>query len=438
MNITFALTKTCAAYLEIANHIQSLIKQEILKPDEKLPSKRRLASSLNVSTNTIMHAYITLLDSQWIYAVEKKGYFVSQINKVTKPFVETKENKQGFIYDFTTKNNDTTLFPKSLWKRLYKEVLANDDFLSKTPGAGLLSLRNAIAKHLYENRGIHVSAEQIIIGSGVEYLLSLVLPLLPCQICGMENPGYHKIATILENEGIKTKYFPIDKEGICFDNSVDLLYTTPFSQFPLGIKMSLNRKKEMIEFLKKKNSYVIEDDFDAEFKMNAAPVQALYSLNPEHVIFLSSFSRSISSSLRLSYMILPTTIIDTFKKRYATYSNTVPTTEQYVLTKFIEEGHYMVHINKLKRIYTQRRKIIETYFENKDGFKIISKDNYSHLLIKAPSILMTEANQIRVETLADYQIDKKQQDVLLLGYSNLRNQDIIPALELLSSCFKSN
>ena len=189
MNITFTLTKKESAYKEIASYIQKLIENKTLKKDEKLPSKRALAQSLNVSVNTIMNAYLVLLDAEYIYSIEKKGYFVSDVFKsTTKLNNEIKESKSLIKYDFTTKNIDSTLFPKSIFKRLYTEAINNDTFLTKSPNKGIYNLQLAISKHINQNRGISVLPQQIIIGSGIESLLSLLLPLLNINIFGIENP----------------------------------------------------------------------------------------------------------------------------------------------------------------------------------------------------------------------------------------------------------
>lgn len=437
MNLTIPLITGKPIYLQIVNYIKTEIHKGTLSYQQKLPSKRVLADSLNVSQNTIIHAYEVLLDSDYIYTIEKKGYYVSDIKK-NSPITYWEEESKTIIpkYDFTTNTIDEDLFPKSIWRSLYRQALSSGDFLKRTPNIGLYQLRVEIATHLFQNRGIHVSPSQIVIGSGVEYLLSLLIPLLPCQIYGIENPGYHKIAEIIHNSNKEIKYLPVDSEGVVPDSTVDLLYATPFSQFPLGIKMSLNRKKEILDFLKTDNNYLIEDDFDVEFRTNTTPITSLFSLNSEKVIFFSSFSRTLASSLRLSYMVLPHKLLSSYQEHYQRYSNTVPTLEQIVLAEFLRKGHYNIHINKLKRVYKQRRKIIEEFFKQQNDFTIISNTSYLHLLVKTKKEYDFDTNLLSIDTLAKYDIDEQNKNIYLFGYSNLKNNDILPALKFFCSCIK--
>lgn len=432
MNLTFQLDKNKPAYIQISEYIKLAIIKGDLKSDEKLPSKRVLAQSLNVSINTIYHAYMNLIDNQFIYSIEKKGYFVNTYKQMPK--IEEKKLKKEIKYDFTTKKMSDDLFPKMIWKKLYNNVLNENLFFNYVEAKGIYELRVAIKNHLYQNRGINASIEQIIIGSGIEYLMQLLFPLINSFNFGIENPGFSKIATILKNNNKKITYLDIDANGAILNETVDAIYITPFNEFPLGIKMSMSRKKEILTWLNNENKFCIEDDFDAEFRVGDSPTISLFSQNSSNVIFISSFSRTIGPSLRISYMILPNNLITKFDEMYHSYSNSVPAIDQYTLANFIALGHYQTHINKLKRVYKIRRKIIEEYFIDKKDFSIISKTNYLHFLLSVPKIISIPSN-IEIKYLNDYDVNKANNNIVLLGYSNIKNNNLIDALDCLTKLF---
>lgn len=432
MNLTFQLDKNKPAYLAIADYIKSEIINGNLKNDEKLPSKRVLSQSLNVSINTIYHAYMNLIDNQFIYSIEKKGYFVNSHKQ--NPKIEERKLKNKIKYDFTTKKISDDLFPKMIWKKIYNNVLNDNLFFNYVSAKGIYELRLAIKNHLYQNRGINASIEQIVIGSGIEYLMQLLFPLINSFNFGIENPGFSKIATILKNNNKKITYLNIDNNGAILNNDVDVIYITPFNEFPLGIKMSMSRKKEILSWLNNENKYCIEDDFDAEFRVGDSPTIPLFSQNSSNVIFISSFSRTIGPSLRISYMILPNMLVKKFDEMYHSYSNSVPAIDQYTLANFIALGHYQTHINKLKRVYKIRRKMIEEYFVNKKDFSIISKTNYLHFLLSVPKIINIPED-IEIKYLNDYDAYKNNNNIVLLGYSNIKNADLVDALDCLTKLF---
>ncbi len=432
MNLTFQLDKNKPAYIQIFEYIKTEIINGNLKSDERLPSKRALAQSLNVSINTIYHAYMNLIDNQFIYSIEKKGYFVNTYKQKSK--IEENKQKKEIRYDFTTKKMSDDLFPKMIWKKLYNNVLNENLFFNYVGSKGIYELRMAIKNHLYQNRGINASIEQIVIGSGIEYLMQLLFPLINSFNFGIENPGFSKIATILKNNNKKITYLDIDSNGAILNKAVDAIYITPFNEFPLGIKMSMSRKKEILAWLSNDNKYCIEDDFDAEFRVGDSPTIPLFSQNSSNVIFISSFSRTIGPSLRISYMILPNNLVAKFDKMYHSYSNSVPAIDQYTLANFIALGHYQTHINKLKRVYKIRRKIIEEYFANKKDFTIISKSNYLHFLLSVPKIIKIP-DDIEIKYLNDYDVNKNNNNIVLLGYSNIKNNNLICALDCLTNLF---
>ena len=400
-----------AKYLELYESITNLINNGELKPKQKLPSKRDLAISLNVSLNTVINAYDLLIDEGYIYSIEKKGYFVSdQISINIKPkAIDNKiEKKESYKYDFTTKN--IFEFTNTNYKRIIKSILNEKEFINKTEFEGDLGLRIAISSHLKTNRGIHVSPNSIFIGSGIESLRS-VLRIINIDNITFENPGYHKLLPIATNLGLKSNFMELDSNGVKIPNYKTILYTTSFSQFPTGIKMSITRKKELIDFLNKTGSYIIEDDFDAEFRIKESPSTPIYSLSNNNVIFFSSFTMTMYPGLRISYFILPDDLKDKYVNHYKGYSSSVATLEQLALKEFINDGYYASHINKLKKRYLNIRKRIIDILEKNN----IEYDNKNYLSIivntkkdskKIKNNLLKKG--INISILSDYDINNKE------------------------------
>ena len=310
-------------YLELYEQIIKLINDGSLKANYHLPSKRNLAISLNISLSTVVNAYELLAEEGYIYTKEKKGYYVSEMPLCISSKEKIEINKPNIIkykYDFTTQT--VSGFNSTHFRKILKDLSLRDDYLDKSPLLGNYELRKAISSHLSSNRAIHASPNNIIIGSGLE-MLENIIKLIDIDNITLENPGYHKLKNIGINNSYKIKYQELDDEGIIVPNYKTILYTTPFNQFPTGIKMSIKRKKELISSILKNNSYIIEDDFDAEFRINQAPTTSIYSLCNTNTIFFSTFSNTLFPGFRLSYAILPDSLLEKYINKYIGYTNPV-------------------------------------------------------------------------------------------------------------------
>lgn len=424
MEIVFNSNKP--KYIQLFEQISKMINTGHLKGDTKLPSKRNLAISLNVSLNTVVNAYDLLLDEGFIYSIEKKGYFVSNQPIVTSPNVEanvSKNEDKKIKYDFSTQTVEA--FNNQSFKKLVKEIIDTASYENKENIKGNKELRIAISKHLYENRAINVSYDQIIIGPGLE-MFEQILSIIGINTITLENPGYHKLAGISKNIGLNTKYISLDNDGVLVPNEKTILYTTPFNQFPTGIKMSITRKKELIKWAIDTNSYIIEDDFDAEFRINSAPTTALYTLSNDRVIFFSTLSTTLFPGLRLSYAILPNSLLKKYEDKYKTYSSTVSSINQKILCEFINRGYYASHINKLKKQYLKKReKCIEVLEDN--NIKCDLKKNYLSILIESDNI--TIKDDIKIHSLSDFDVNKEKSNIYILGYTAIQYNLIEDAIK---------
>lgn len=444
MNIILKNEK--AKYLELYEALVDKINTGVLASGAKLPSKRDLAINLNISQNTVINAYNLLLDEGYIYSIEKKGYYVSSqpicINVHPKTILD-EVNEENILYDFTTQNVET--FPITTFKKTINEILYANDFFNKTHFLGDLNLRITIKNHLEENRGIDVHENQILITSGME-IFERILKLTNIDTLGIENPGYHKIVKIAKNNNLSINYFNLDQEGVVCPLNRCILYTTPFNQYPTGIKMSIKRKKELIKWATQTKSIIIEDDFDAEFRINQAPTTSIISLCPDKVIFFSTFSTTMYPGLRISYAILPADILNLYIKKYSSYSCSVPTLDQKILNEFIKSGKYASHINKKKREYLNIRQMIINYLNKYPNiFKVNIDRNYLSLLVEIKKKIdikkLTEnlkKKQLKIQALDDLNVDNENKsNILILGYTAISKDKIIEGLNIIKKEIES-
>jgi len=424
-------------YIDLYEKIVEQINNNELKPNEKLPSKRDLAIDLNVSINTVINAYSMLLDEGYIYSIEKKGYYVTkQPIMVKKPIkLEKKEIKKEneYLYDFTTSKIEE--FPTTNWLKIMKSVTESKDYLNKTDMMGDLGLRYEISLHLKSNRGIDADINNILICNGIE-AIERIINLTDIDSLVLENPGYHKLAKLNINKNIS--YNQIDSNGVIIPKNRCILYTTPFSQYPTGIKMSIGRKKELINFLNQTDSLIIEDDFDSEFRINGQRAISLYSLDNNKVIFFSSFTTTMYPGLRLSYMILPDYLLKLYKEKYNYYSS-VPTLDQLMLKEFIKTGEYASHINRMKRLYLKKRQLILDLLKEYDNLTPDEKKSYLSIPVKIHTkyndkeiIEILNKNKIKISMLSEFDINNKNSKTLILGYTAINYDKIEAGIRLLA------
>jgi GntR family transcriptional regulator/MocR family aminotransferase len=255
-------------------------------------------------------------------------------------------------------------------------------------------------------------------------MLERILHAANIKSLTLENPGYHKLALIAKNLGFEVNYQELDDFGVSLPKYKTILYTTRFNQFPTGVKMSITRKKELLSYAEEYNTYIIEDDIDAEFRINSSPTTSLYTINPSYVIFFSTFTENIYPDLRIAYIILPDSLYDTYLSLYKGYSQSVSTLEQLALKDFILEGYYESHINKTKRRYIEKRNLIISLFKNDNRFLLEEKKNYLSILVhmktnkkdKEIKDILKEKG-IHIQLLSDFDINHKDSKTLILGYT---------------------
>ena len=341
-------------YLQLYNMIRNDIVNGAYTYNSKLPSKRVLAEETGVSTITVEHAYALLCDEGYAEGRARSGYVV--IFRPSDGFASAARQERSHSTAFHTEHSSFD-FPLSVLSKTMRKVLSErgDLLLEKSPNLGCSELREAIKHYLARNRGISVDTDQIIIGSGSEYLYGLIVELLGRnRVFAIESPSYKKIEQVYKATEIVYELLPLTDEGIDSNalskTSADVLHTTPYRSYPSGVTATASKRHEYIRWASERDRYIIEDDFESEFSVSAKPTETLFALSDhDNVIYLNTFSKTISPSLRIGYMVIPKQLVQTYKEKLGFYSCTVPTFMQYVLTELIDNGDFERHINRIRR-----------------------------------------------------------------------------------------
>ena len=353
MKYTLSKQNKNPAYLQLYKQVRDDIINQIYPYNSKLPSKRLLADELGVSTVTVEHAYALLCDEGYVESRERSGFVV--IFRKTDGFAASSEYRT----EHTAHNTGHTYpdFPLSVLSKTMRKVLTDrgDLLLEKSPNCGCIALRNAIRHYLARTRGIQVDVNQIVIGSGSEYLYSLIVELLGRhRTYAIETPSYKKIEQVYKATEITYESLPLTSSGIdskaLAETKAEVLHTTPYRSYPSGVTATASKRHEYIRWSEQSDRYIIEDDFASEFSVSTKPTETLFALsNSDNVIYLNTFSKTISPSLRIGYMVLPKHLVADFEQKLGFYSCTVPTFMQYVLTELINNGDFERHINRVRR-----------------------------------------------------------------------------------------
>lgn len=342
-------------YLSIYNHIKREIVKGGFLHGQKLPSKRTLAEEKGVSVVTVEHAYDILKSEGYIESYEKSGFYViyneGDMYYSGERVGEKLKNKE------TCPSDSDERFPFSVYERVVRSVISDygEKILDKSPGSGSEELKTAIRKYLLRNRDISVENEQIIIGSGAEYLYGMAIELLGRNlIYGIEEPSYEQIENVYSAQGVKYEKLTLSNEGIMtsdLQKSVaTVLHVTPYRSYPTGVTATVSKKKEYLKWANERNGYLIEDDYESEFSVLKKSEETLFAGDGnERTIYINTFSKTISPSLRAGYMLLPKRLLNDFYSRLGFYSCTVPMLEQCVVAELLNDGSFERHLNRIRR-----------------------------------------------------------------------------------------
>jgi len=342
------------AYLQLYHQLRDDIISGAFGYNGKLPSKRVLSENAGVSAITVEHAYALLCDEGYAESRERSGYYV--IFHADDGFAVPTNTIRTQPADPHPVRSQPD-FPFSLLSQTMRRVLAvyKETLLEKAPNAGCVELRTALKHYLARNRGIYADVEQIIIGSGAEYLYGLIIELLGRdRIIAIESPSYNKIEQVYQAAEIRYDALPLTDEGIDSGalafTTANVLHTTPYRSFPSGVTATASKRHEYLRWASGGDRYIIEDDFESEFSVSTKPMETLFALSKrDNVIYLNTFSKTISPSIRVAYMVLPPKLAVLFDQKLGFYSCTVPTFEQYTLTELLNNGDFERHINRVRR-----------------------------------------------------------------------------------------
>lgn len=448
-------------------HLYKCIKNDIISgrllSGEKLPSKRSFAKNLGISTITVENAYSQLMAEGYIYSIPKKGYFVSDVNAAEKLRQESSAPRTGdstapaappaYIADFTSNQTRPEQFPFSVWARIMRELLNNrqEELLTNSPVGGIMPLRQAIAGSLRDFHGITVRPEQVVIGAGAEYLYSLILQLLGTdRIYGVEDPGYDKVFKIYRSFGAECRRARMDQSGVAVSEleskGIDVIHTSPSHHYPTGLVTPVGRRFEYLSWASRSDArYIIEDDYDSEFRLHGRPVPSLRSMDvQEKVIYMNTFTKTLASTIRIGYMVLPDHLAEKYVRELSFISCPVSTFEQYALARFISEGYFEKHINRLRNHYHRKRDALLAAIEGSPLHRYAStseEDAGLHFLMKLymdmddGEFCRRLAGQgIRISPLSSFYSDPPAETdhCFVINYSYLKEENIKEAVGIIS------
>lgn len=421
-------------YVQIRNGIKDAILCHKLKPGSKLPSTRELAKTLGVSRIVTIAAYEELNAQGYIEARQGSGTHVAHL-----PSVKARERKREktrdepivFEISFEPGYPDTSAIQPAVWKKIWR-YMSSDPIANRRNEQGDADLRKVLSDYIARTRGFLTQPDNIIITSGTFQALDLIaLALKKSPIIGMEDPGYVRARDIFLDRDFDLFALPVDAQGLIIENlprKLPLIYVTPSHQYPLGGTIPVANRLKLLEWAKQNNSYIVEDDFDSEFRYDIAPVPALKSLDThDRVIYIGTFSKILSADLRLGYIILPDVFLPAFLDFKKRGYDSSPWPVQRALYHMIRLGELEKHIRRMRLLYAQRRKILQTTLANlPKGFELVGEQAGLHSVLLCPSrssvdkaIKFCADRNVEVVSLADYHFNSATRHGLVLGYGHL-------------------
>ncbi|MEH6943129.1 PLP-dependent aminotransferase family protein [Bacillus sp. JJ722] len=449
-------------YVQVYKKIKKEIMEGKIPPNSKLPSIRNLADALNLSRNTTQLAYEQLLAEGFVRSESKRGYFVERLpidnystSSIKVNFQQTVKSPSKDMIDFRLGAVDEEHFPLDRWRILSNRILKDSSIYTYGDHQGDPLLRESIAKYLYQSRGVNASADQIIVGSNTQQLLFLLCLLLKNQFhsIAFEEPGYQGAKEVFRQLGFDIESIPVNCDGLQLQTlekaNSKLVYVTPSHQFPLGMIMPIHNRLALLNWAEKQDGYIIEDDYDSEFRYKQKPIPAMFSLNNnERVIYIGSFSKALLPSIRIGYLVLPNSLLKNYKKIKLLFEQSASNIHQRTLHYFIEEGAWGVHINKMRSIYKKKmikiKEVMQQY--TPPSIKLSDTTLGMHIILK---IHTSKTEDELIELAAQHHIKVYKTSIyyetpnvntgfvqLMLGFAGLTEFEIEKGLKTLMRIYK--
>ena len=449
-------------YQQLYEQLRQQIMEGILPRGRNLPPTRDLAAEYHISRNTVIQAYQQLAVEGYVRSVAGSGYYVEDLSlfqgfyhsEQPERTAHTPSKKSDSLFDFYYGNLDYNCYQSKAWRHCLLDAydrMADQNTLSYCDPQGLPELRRELANYLHFSRGVRCCADQIILTSGHQYSLSLVARLFSGGNWkfAMEEPGYDGTRTVMQQNRFSPIPIPLEKDGVSIAEterlSHTLLYITPSHQFPMGSVLPITKRLALLQWAAKSDSYILEDDYDSEFRYTGRPIPTLQSIDDRgRVIYLNTFSQTISPSMRLGFLVLPPRLLERYRQELGFYACTVPALEQHVLTRFIAGGHYERHLSRMRKEYRDRRSATISAFR---ASPLASHVTFSeegaglHFLLRLDTNrsdeelrrLTAEAG-IRLSFLSEYAAvpDPRFAHTLVINYAGLSQSDLEEALQLLT------
>ena len=442
-------------YDQLYRHIAAAIQSGALSPGSKLPSKRRLCALAGVSMSTVETAYSLLAAEGYVQAKPRSGYVCAHLLPPAPAAPASAPEAAPapppkWAYDCSTSAVDTSVFPFSSWARITKEaVYENPGLLQRGHPQGDLPLRTALAELLAQYRGVRCAPEQVVVGAGADYLLSLLLQLLPEQkAIALEDPGYPAAYAAASLHGREAVPIPVDGEGMCPEalaaSGAGLAYVTPSHQFPLGVTMPAGRRSRLLHWAASApGRWLIEDDYDSEFRYSSRPIPALQGLDRAgRVVYMGTFSRSIAPAIRVAYMILPPELLERYRATFSHGACTVSRFEQESLRRFLAQGLYGRHLRRTGNLYRKKCALFTGALSDIPGAAISGADAGLHFLVTLPRLTEAElveraaAKSVGIHPLSRYCHDvEPRPSTVVLGFAGLTETELSEAAALLKEAW---
>lgn len=462
MTIHLDLKAKVPLYEQIYGYIKGEIQSGRIRSGEKLPSTRALCRYLEVSRSTVELAYEQLLSEGYVEAEPCRGFYVADVEELyclERPVKEERcENRppaEVYRYDFTPNGVDLNSFPYNAWRKLSRDSLMDDraELFRLGNPQGEYGLRNAISSYLHQARGVNCTPEQVIIGAGNDYLLMLLTTVLgQDHKVAFENPTYRQAYRLFQNLSYRICTVDMDARGMDVSkletSGADIAFVMPSHQYPLGIVMPIQRRLALLKWAEQKEGrYIIEDDYDSEFRYKGKPIPALQGYDShEKVIYIGTFSKAIAPAIRMSYLVLPRPLLKQYQERSSFLNSTVSKVDQLILQKFLEEGYFERHLNKMRALYKSRHDTLLSCLKGMRGmFRISGEHAGVHLLLHMQNQMCEEelisrakSQGIKVYGLSEYYVEPQEEAkaTILLGYANMSEEKIAEAAELLKKAWE--
>lgn len=450
--------KRIPLYEQLYEYMKQEILQGHIQKETRLPSIRALSRHLGISRNTVEAAYAQLVAEGYVDSVPRQGFVVKEIEKecwanvlLTTYATSSQTNTEKPRYDFRYGNIDVTHFPYKAWRACMNEAMDAplEELLWYGERQGDRKLRQEIARYLFQSRGIHCSDEQIVIGAGIHQIVGMLCQLFSPEMdmIAMENPSYDGVRSVFANHRYSIVPIPLEKDGVNVDaleaSNATVVYVTPSHQLPLGMVLPIGKRQKVLSWADRANAFIVEDDYDSEFRYEGKPIPALKALDTcDRVLYLGTFSKVLTPAIRVCYMVLPVRLLETFQTKFSCYNQPVATVVQRALALFMEKGHLDRHIRKMRNVYAKKRQELITAINENFGQNatIIGEKAGLHLLVRLSHVtdvssFIERAKQkgIHIYSAAKYWFDPATSPppYILLGFGGMSIQQITEGVRLL-------